>query len=379
MRIGLLCHRGVGGSARVAVDLAASLASLGHEVHLFARTAPFDVVSRGSLRVHTLATAEAAYPGLDVDWRAEDLDALAELVTGVELEVLHYHYAVPFAAVTRAVVARLGSAAPVTVGTLHGTDVTGFGRRRSAHALGTLLSATDVLTTVSHSHAQLATRLFALPYPPIVIPNFVCLGRFAPLASAPDHRPRIAHVSNLRPVKRPGAMARIFAEVRRHADAELWLLGDGDGSGPVNEILRRANADRDVVRFGVRFDVGAILPHADAVLVTSRTESFSLAALEAAACGLPVVAPRVGGLPEVVRDGVTGLLHAPGDDRAAVRALVGLVADPALRGRMGAAARKRAAEFSAAGVVPRYEELYASLLSAGSAGSHLSTSAVADA
>lgn len=370
MRIGLLCHRGVGGSTRLAVDLAGNLASRGHDVHLFARTAPFGVAGGGGLRVHTLGTAEAACPELDVAWRGEDLDALAEMVAGVELDVLHYHYAVPFAAVARAVVARLGSAAPVTVGTLHGTDVTVFGRKRFAHTLATQLSATDALTTVSRSHALLATRLFGLACPPLVVPNFICFDRFPPVAPAHGRRARIAHVSNLRAVKRPGAMARIFAEVRRRADAELWLVGDGDGRAAVDEILRRAGADRDVVRFGVRFDLEAILPHADALLLTSRTESFSLAALEAAACALPVVAPRVGGLPEVVRDGVTGLLHRPGDDRAAMRALVGLLADPGLRVRMGAAARERAAELSAAAVVPRYVELYTSLLRAGSADFH---------
>lgn len=369
MRLGLVCHRGVGGSARVAVDLARNLASRGHDVHLFARTAPFGVVGGVGFHMHTLGTAEAACPELDVAWHAEDLDALAEKIAGVELDVLHYHYAVPFAAVAQAVVARLGSAAPVTVGTLHGTDVTVFGRQRSAPALATRLSATDALTTVSHSHARLATRLFGLPCPPLVIPNFVCLDRFppvAPLPAAQRRRPRIAHVSNLRPVKRPGAMARIFAGVRRRADAELWLVGDGDGRAAVDKILRRAGAERDVVRFGLRFDVEAILPHADALLVTSRSESFSLAALEAAACALPVVAPRVGGLPDVVRDKVTGVLHRPGDDRAAARALVGLLADPELRARMGTAARARATELSAAAVVPRYEDLYAGLLAAGS-------------
>ena len=370
MRIGLVCHRGVGGSARVAVDLARDLASRGHDVHLFARTAPFGIVGGVGLQVHTLGTAEDAYAELDAAWHAEDREALAEMIARVELDVLHYHYAVPFAAVTQAVTARLGSAAPVTVGTLHGTDVTAFGRRRSARALATLLSATDALTTVSQSHARLATRLFSLARPPLVIPNFVCLERFstvaAPLPPAHGRRPRIAHVSNLRPVKRPGAMARIFAEVRRCAEAELWLVGDGDGRVAVDEILRGADADRDVVRFGLRFDVEAILPHADALLITSRTESFGLAALEAAACALPVVAPRVGGLPDVVRDKVTGLLHRPGDDRAAVRALVGLLADPGIRVRMGMAARARATELSAAAVVPQYEELYAGLLAAGS-------------
>ena len=362
MRVGLLCHRGVGGSARVALELGGGLAARGHEVHLFARTAPFGVVASG-LQVHTLGAPPTVCPRLDVDWSGEDLDALAELVAGVELDVLHFHYAVPFASVAQAVRRRLGPAAPVIVGTLHGTDVSGFGRRPATRrALAGLLGATDALTAVSHSHALLATRLFGLPYPPVVVPNFICLERFAPVRCERSARPRIGHVSNLRAVKRPAAMARIFAELRRRRDSELWLIGDGEGSHVVDAILARAGVTQDIVRYGVRLDPEAILPNSDILLVTSRTESFCLAALEAAACGVPVVAPRVGGLPEVVRDRVTGLLHPPGDDRAAVRALERLLDDHELRLRMGTAARERATELSALAIVPRYERLYDALL-----------------
>jgi glycosyltransferase involved in cell wall biosynthesis len=156
-------------------------------------------------------------------------------------------------------------------------------------------------------------------------------------------------------------MARIFAGARKESDGELWLVGAGEGLPTVKSILRRAGLTDDLHQLGLRLDLEAILPQADVLLVTSRTESFCLAALEAASCGLPVVAPRVGGLPDVVADGVTGMLHERGDDAEAIRALVQLLGDEELRRRMGEAAMARAADFAAEAVVPRYERLYAEL------------------
>lgn len=347
------------------VALAHELGAGGHDVHLFARTVPFDFGDGyASVQLHTLEPEGRWSADLDTQWSPADLDAMTELIAGARLEVLHYHYAVPFAFVAQDLRTRLGARAPVIVGTLHGTDVSSFGRRLSArHALRSAFAATDELTTVSRSHALLANRLFGLGELPTVIPNFIDLERFHPDPSARTPPARIAHVSNLRRVKRPEAMARIFSNVSLRTGAELWLIGHGECSPAVEAIFDEAGVGGRVVRFGLRPDPQAILPQADMLLVTSRIESFCLAALEAAACGLPVVAPRVGGLPSVVRHGVTGLLHPPGDDGAAERALVSLIGDGELRARLGAAARTRAAELSADGVVSCYERLYADLLS----------------
>src|SRR5207237_10257970 len=119
----------------------------------------------------------------------------------------------------------------------------------------------------------------------------------------------------------------IFCAGRRTQPAELWLGGDGEGMAPVRKLLDRAGVMGETELFGLRLDVERVLPHADTLLVTSRTESFCLAALEAAACGLPVVAPRVGGLPETVIDGRTGHLYEPGDEAGAARAVAGILAD----------------------------------------------------
>ena len=259
--------------------------------------------------------------------------------------------------------ARLGDAAPAVVGTLHGTDVSGFGRDPARVAqIAPLLDSADALTTVSQSFAGLAEELFGLQRAPTVLPNFLDLPRFGPRARGVARPARVAHVSNLRPVKQPEVMARIFAAARRRADAELWLVGAGEGSAAVDAIVTGAGVADSVVRLGLRTDLESILPHTDVLLMTSRSESFCLAALEAAACGVPTVAPRVGGLPELVRDGVSGLLFDEGDEDAGVDALVTLLRDDLLRARMGRAARAVATEFAATEVVPRYEALYRELL-----------------
>lgn len=360
-----MCHRGVGGSARVAVELADELSRRGHEVHLFARSPPFGFAADGRTHQHTLSPVAAECPRLDADWSPEEMEALAALVVEVELDVLHYHYAVPFAEVAAVVQRRLGASAPAVVATLHGTDVTIFGRRRACRqAVAGCLARASAVTTVSRSHSLLAARVFGLPFPPLVIPNFIDLARFSPRPAERERSLRIAHVSNLRRVKRPAAMASIFLEVRKATDAELWLVGDGDARGALERKFSDSGASADVRFFGLRSDPEEILPDAHVLLVTSWSESFCLAVLEAASCGIPVVAPRVGGLPEVVRDGVTGILHRPGHDQAAVGALVGLARDEPWRRALGAAAREHAAKFSAATVVPWYVELYASVLDA---------------
>ena len=360
----MLCHRGVGGSVRIAYELAKALAARGHTTYLFARSPPFGRSDgAGGVRLRTLCVEPELTTRLDADWSSADVEALADLTASVELDVLHYHYAVPFAAVAQAVRARLGDAAPAVVGTLHGTDVSGFGRDPARVAqIAPLLDGADALTTVSQSFAGLAVELFGLQRAPIVLPNFLDLPRFGPHVRGAGGPARVAHVSNLRPVKQPEVMARIFAAARRRVDAELWLVGAGEGSDAVDAIVTGAGVGDSVVRLGLRTDLEAILPHTDVLLMTSRSESFCLAALEAAACGLPTVAPRVGGLPELVRDGVSGLLFDEGDEAAGVDALVTLLRDDLLRARMGRAARAVATEFAATVVVPRYEALYRELL-----------------
>lgn len=366
--IGLLCHHTVGGSVRAAVALSEQLARRGHDVHLFARAAPLGRCRfADGVRFHGLGRA-TRLPEPAAHWPVHELRDFTALVVRVTrdvgLEVLHYHYALPFAQVGAGVRRAAGRLSPAIVGTLHGTDVPAG---RGTTALRRSLASADTLTTVSSSHAWLARRAFGLD--PVVIPNFVDLEEFRPRpqSTTSPRRLRVAHLSNFRPVKNAEAVARIFGWVRRHVDAELWLVGDGATMPDVRAALDGQGLSEDISFFGVRSDVQDLLPGADVLLVTSRSESFCLAALEAQACGVPVVAPRVGGIPEVVVHGESGLLYPRGDEEAATRAVVGLLRSQALRHRLGGAGRRLAQRFDAARVVPCYERLYADLLRHGRA------------
>jgi N-acetyl-alpha-D-glucosaminyl L-malate synthase BshA len=278
------------------------------------------------------------------------------------LDVLHFHYAVPFAELLDDL--RPGGIDLRVVGTLHGTDVTTFGRRpRRGPRLARALRSADTLTTVSRSHATLSTDVLGLPAPPEVIPNFVDVTKFRPSTNGSAvRRLRVVHVSNFRSVKDPKQVARVFVRLAREADVELWLVGDGELMSPVRGILSRAGVGDRVRHFGLTPRVSDVLARTDVLLLTSRAESFGLALLEAAACGVPAVAPRVGGIPEVVADGETGLLFEPGNQDQAVAALLRLVHDRALRLDMGLAAATRARMFSRDMVVDRYEQVYRRVL-----------------
>jgi N-acetyl-alpha-D-glucosaminyl L-malate synthase BshA len=377
MRIGIMCLSGMGGSARIATQLAAQLARRGHRVHLFARTTPVGAeIHAHGVTLHTVIPDLEPHihpASLYLDWPAADLDVFLSHILSVVategLDVLHFHYAVPFAFLAAEVRRRVGRAAPLLIGTLHGTDVSIIGRDPvRGPDLARTLAGLDALTTVSVSHAALAARLFGLSAPPLVIPNFVDVATFKPATHRSGEgellppRPRIAHVSNFRPVKDPQSMARIFLEIRKHMDAELWLIGEGPEMPAVRSILQQAGAEKDVRYWGLHCDVAHALAQTHLLLMTSLSESFCLAALEAMACGVPVLAPRVGGLPEVVLPGVTGWLFPPGDRATAARLAVTLLSDQAQYDAMSAAAVRHAARFGYEQVVPVYETLYARLL-----------------
>jgi L-malate glycosyltransferase len=373
MRVGLLCHSGIGGSVRIACTLASELAQRGHSVHVIAHRPPVaDWLKDSGVFLHTLLPpANGSLPaGLKVDWSSDEQSEFRSLVASVarseRLQILHAHYAVPFAHVAASLARGLGESGPVTVATLHGTDVSIHGREPAQRRLlGESLRALAAVTTVSHDHARLARHLFALLEPPLVIPNFIDITRFKPTQSPHRDRPRVVHVSNFRGVKDPRSLAHVFLAVRERIDAELWLVGDGPSLPALREMLSEARAEDAVRFFGATTDVARILREADLLLMTSVVESFCVAAAEAMASGLPVVATRVGGVAEVVGDGTSGHLFPVGAHAPAADAVAELLARPSLRRRVGSAARRQAARFACERIVPRYERLYQDLVDRG--------------
>ncbi|MGW2190253.1 glycosyltransferase [Streptomyces sp. NPDC001667] len=370
MTIGIMCFSHLGGSARVATQLARALTARGHDLHLFTRGEPMVLPSSPArLHVHQarLTSDGLATGGLYTEWPPWEYDRLIDQVLEVAardpMDILHFHYADPFAYLAAAAKTRGCGAVQAVVGTLHGSDVFTSGvDPAKGQALRTALAAADALTTVSQAFARTCVEVFELPAPPVVIPNSVDLRQFQPHLPAASPKPVLAYVSNFRPIKDPLGAAHTFLRVRAQRPVEIWLIGDGPELAPTVDLLASTPYFDDVRVWGARPDVAQLLQRADVLLVTSRMESFCLVALEAIATGTPVVAPRVGGLSEVVTDGESGLLYEPGDETQAAAQVLQLLSDQQLHRRISAAAAHRARTFSEDIIVPRYLRLYKDVL-----------------
>jgi len=282
------------------------------------------------------------------------------------LDVLHVHYAVPHA--TAAILARSmlpSDTRPRLVTTLHGTDTTLLGRDADyGPAIRHALECSDAITAVSNYLRQETIGLFAIDRPIEMIHNFFSPH---PATRSPQQvrqelglhdEVMVLHCSNLRPVKRIDLLLETVARVRPRDSFKLVILAGVDFSPFQYEVQRLGLMDRIVVRHKVS-EIEDYLQAADLALYTSDMESFCLGILESMCFGCPSVATRVGGIPEVVEDNVTGLLAPPGDADGLTQALQSLIQDAGRRREMGQAAQIRARRhFSADVIVPMYESLY---------------------
>jgi N-acetyl-alpha-D-glucosaminyl L-malate synthase BshA len=375
LRIGILCHPTYGGSGVVASELALTLADKGHDVHVFSHEVPPRLArSPGPVQMHR--AQGIPYPLFHST--PHDL-AITSSVLNVHraegLDVLHAHYALPHA--VSAYLARSAAQAdhsrpaPRVVTTLHGTDITLVGNDPSYAPLTQfVIYASDAATAVSEWLAKETRARFCpdmdCPKPIEVIPNFIDIERFRPdLAGSHDGSPpMVVHVSNFRPVKRVPWLVRAFAEASAGTHAQLVLVGDGPDQGACRSLVHELGIASRVQFLGERDAIPELMAPADVFALASREESFGLSALEAMACGTPVVSTDAGGVHEVVEHGVSGLLSPVEDLRAFAAHLARLLGDRAAAKRMGAAAREQAvSRFRREKVVVRYEELYRRVLS----------------
>lgn len=373
MKIGITCYPTYGGSGAVATELGLELARRGHEVHFITYDSPFRL--RGySERVffHQVETRMGRYPLFDhFPYTLALASKQHEVVLREELDLLHVHYAIPHA--TTAYLARemLRPERPVRViTTLHGTDITLVGQESSFYAITKFsIEQSDGVTAVSNYLRDETYRAFGCGTCDVrMVPNFVNLQEYRPGEPgcrgkvAPEGHKVISHISNFREVKRVKDVIRVFARVRRAMPATLVMIGDGPERVDAENEARDL-AVTDDVRFLGRLDsVASLLQASDLFVLPSQTESFGLAALEAMACGAPVVASRAGGLPEVIDDGVNGILEPVGSVEAMGRRAVELLRDPERHSAMRAAAVAKAEQFSADSVVPMYESFYREVL-----------------
>jgi N-acetyl-alpha-D-glucosaminyl L-malate synthase BshA len=376
VNVGIVCYASVGGSGVMATELAKSLAARGHGVHLISTDPPFRLGEfHPGLRFHQVET-----PTYPLFREPQYILSLANKVVQVSreyrLDVVHAHYAVPHATaayLAREVLRSGAGCVPAVVTTLHGTDITLTGNDPSySQIVAFSIEQSDAVTAVSESLRSATRKELGIEREIEVIPNFLdcAVHRRLPAADlrrrfdATDDRTKIViHVSNFRPVKRVAAVVQVFERIHRQVPSRLLLVGDGPELSTAHRIAQDLGIAGLVHAAGAQQEVLPLLSIADVFLLPSAQESFGLAALEAMACEVPVVASDVGGLPEVVDHGVTGFLHAPDDLDGMAASAVDVLSDAERHRAITQAALRRVRErFCDGRVVPMYEALYGKVL-----------------
>jgi L-malate glycosyltransferase len=368
----MVCYASLGGSGVVATELAHALASRGHELHLISSERPF----RWRDGVENLTFHQVTVPSYPLFREPQYLLALANTIARVVdergLDIVHAHYAVPHATaayLADEMLASANSAAqPRMVTTLHGTDITLIGSDPSyTWVVGFSIERSDVVTAVSQSLRADTIAALGIRHHIEVIPNFLDCGEYRRRPNPELRRtlcPRgderlIVHMSNFRPVKRAEAVVEVFSRIRAEVRARLLLIGDGPDLAKASRLAHKLGVGQDVIALGEQDQVVPLLSVADLFLLPSSQESFGLAALEAMACGVPVIASEVGGLPEVIDDGINGFLKEPEDADGMADQALALLTTPALHRRVAEEARRKVEQrFCAELVVPQYEAFY---------------------
>ena len=377
MRIGITCYPTYGGSGVVATELGIELAAMGLEVHFISYSQPFRLSGRDQgIFYHEVPVSSYPlfeFPPYDLALASR----MAEVAEFNGLDLLHVHYAIPHsvsALLARQMLAARGRRLPF-VTTLHGTDITLVGLDRSYLPITRYaIQESDGVTSISSYLKDKTIQNFDVTRGIEVVPNFVNCDIYTPIndeAARAEARCRLAapdeailmHLSNFRPVKRVTDVVKVFAQVAREIPARLVLVGDGPERSAAEWLARDLHIHDRIHFLGKQERVNELLPLADLMLMPSELESFGLAALEAMACKVPSIATRVGGVPELIDDGLTGLLFAVGDTDAMAQGALSLLGDRARLESMREAGRKTAqTRFCATLVVPQYVRYYESVL-----------------
>jgi L-malate glycosyltransferase len=373
MKIGITCYPTYGGSGVVATELGIELAARGHEIHFISYAMPIRL-SEAHERIYFHEVEVTSYPLFDhPPYTLALATRMYEVAEEASLDLLHVHYAIPHS--VSALLARMMSQRKRLpfITTLHGTDITLVGNDRSYLPITRFsIEESDGVTAISNYLRDRTIYDFDIKRPIEVIPNFVncdlymrCPDQSARERWAKNGEPIVMHLSNFRPVKRITDVVEIFAQVRAKIPAKLVMMGDGPDRGSAEFLVRKKGLSKDVFFLGKQDRVQEKLGLADLFLLPSEEESFGLAALEAMACEVPVIATNVGGLPEVVTHGVDGYLIPPHDIEAGAKFALEILTRPDRGRAMGKQARINArSKYCSNDVIPQYEAYYTKVLNA---------------
>jgi N-acetyl-alpha-D-glucosaminyl L-malate synthase BshA len=369
VKIGITCYPTYGGSGVVATELGLALAEGGDEVHFISYALPSRLaLPRPGVSFHEVIAP--TYPlFVSPPYTLALATKMAEVAANAHLDLLHVHYALPHAisAILARGMSNDGGAPLKVVTTLHGTDITIVGQDRSYLPITRYgIEKSDMVTAVSRYLNDVTVSELSVRRPIEVVPNFVDSKLYHPNGASEYARTLwgtrealIMHISNFRPVKRIGDVLGIFDRLRRHVPARLVLIGDGPERSLAERLAVEGGFEAQTTFLGNVAAIETILPLGKLLLLPSDAESFGLAALEAMACGVPVIGTRAGGLPEVVEDGISGYLRPVGDVDGMAEAGLALLKDESLWKAFSSAARRRAVEaFPRDRIVQQYRQLY---------------------
>jgi N-acetyl-alpha-D-glucosaminyl L-malate synthase BshA len=373
MKIGIVCYPTFGGSGVVATELGKALASKGHQVHFITYSQPvrLDFFS-GNLFYHEVSVSD--YPLFEYQPYELVLSSkLVDVVKYEKLDLLHVHYAIPHASaayMAKQILASQGIHIPF-ITTLHGTDITLVGKDPSFEPVITFaINQSDAVTAVSESLKKDTFINFKDVNSDIqVIPNFIALDEYnihnqkcQKQMYAPNGERLMIHVSNFRKVKRVEDVLRVFDKVRKVVPSKLILVGDGPEKANIEKLCRELDTCNDIRSLGKIVNPEQILAVADLFLLTSETESFGLAALEAMASHVPVISTNSGGIPEVNVHGFSGYMSNVGNVDDMAKNAISILKDDATLNRFKHNAYEQAKKFDIAKILPMYEKLYQTVL-----------------
>ncbi len=372
MKIGIVCYPTYGGSGVVATELGMALAQKGHQVHFITYSIPVRLGKAfENIFYHEVQVSD--YPLFDyTPYELVLTSKLVDVVKREKLDLLHVHYAIPHASaayMAKMILKDEGINIPF-ITTLHGTDITLVGRDASFEPVITFsINNSDAATAVSQSLKEDTLKYFNIKRTIEVIPNFINIREYDIEINeslrgyyAPEKEKIVCHTSNFRKVKRIEDVVQVFANVQKEIPAKLLLVGDGPERHAIEKLCDDLKITDNVIFLGKLRKTIDVLKISDLFLLTSETESFGLAALEAMAAGVPVISSNTGGIPEVNKNGVSGFLSNVGDiDEMSKNALY-ILKDEKRLSDFKKNARLSALAFDISKILPAYESLYSSLL-----------------
>lgn len=371
LKIGISCWPTYGGSGVVATELGLELARRGHSVHFITYAVPIRLINAiPNVFFHKVEVPD--YPLFEYPPYCLTLAAkIAEVILCQNIELLHAHYVIPHA--SSALFARfiLGKRKFKLITTLHGTDITLVGNQPAFKvAVNFSMMESEGLTAVSNYLKQKTLYEFGIKKEIRVVPNFIDGNKFSPISSPEmvaklgvKGKKVLCHISNFRPLKRIPDVIEIFYRVHKKIESNLFMIGDGPERAKAERLSRKLGIYEDILFLGKQDSLAQLLSCSDLFLLPSETESFGLVALEALSCQVPVIASRVGGLPELIEDKQTGYLFPVGDVEGMAQAAFELLQDDEKRKNMGKRGREIALKhYGKVQIVNMYEDYYREIL-----------------